>query len=420
MRIKLHNLFFLVLGVVELAAANVRAEENMLCGNWDEIDYFSLKSGLKAYWDVSDATKGENLRCAIKHGFSPITRINTYADYPGTQRENIYKQIDRRNPYSKPEFFERIIRRNISMTANTGVFVHDIEFDFEQDAEKSVVYPLSDSILEASSLRGFKEEYLREWASWYYLPLKWTEEIYPKDLVGVYGVQAFRRDYWGVAGKTSQQIDAGHQIDEIFWKYIDPFVDVYVASIYVFYDDPGSIFYMASNVEENYIRTRKFGGKPVYAYEWLRFHNSNLLKGGRELPPYLVEAMAIIPYFSGATGVVLWGAEPQLKSVDSQLYQNLSIFTRSLQRVARVSEMLGGAKLMLDESAHEIWNRKDPLVRRFVLKNNSCVIMAINPWQQESDVSSVEVPCGEKKVSVRMKDQHVTIIHSGVGGLVEY
>jgi hypothetical protein len=55
-------------------------------------------------------------------------------------------------------------------------------------------------------------------------------------------VQPFRRDYWGAAGKSAQQIDGMHRSDAELWQYIDPHVDFYVASVYVFYDDPGSIY----------------------------------------------------------------------------------------------------------------------------------------------------------------------------------
>jgi hypothetical protein len=46
---------------------------------------------------------------------------------------------------------------------------------------------------------------------------------------------------------------------------------------------------------------------PAPWYEWLRYHDSNKQLAGKELAPYLVEAMAVLPYFCGAKGIVLWG-----------------------------------------------------------------------------------------------------------------
>jgi hypothetical protein len=392
-------------------------------GGWDTIPRFSFQGGLKAFWDVGDDTNGENLAQAISHGFSPITLINSYADYPGGQKENISNYIKQNSSHSwnKPPFFERIIRRNITMAADAKTFVNDIEFGFEQDAAKAWSDPLVRAESNADDFVQFKDAYYREWASWFYLPLKWTKEIYPHNMVGLYGIQPFRRDFWGVAGKTAKQIDGTHETDELLWKYIDPYADFYIASIYVFYDEPSSVFYMASNVEENYVRTRKFGNKPVYAYEMLRFHSGNwrIVPKDRELPSYLVEAMAILPYFSGAKGVALWGWEPHLKRGDGQPYQQLALFVKSLQRVAALSDKIGKAKLLIDEPAHFLWKEKRPLVRRLALQDGGCVMMGINPWQGESDEITVDVHCDNAKVPITMRGLHTTIVYANGTSQIE-
>ncbi len=40
-------------------------------------------------------------------------------------------------------------------------------------------------------------------------------------------------------------------------------------------------------------------------------HNSNKDLGAQELAPWLADATAVIPYFYGARGNVLWSWEPQ-------------------------------------------------------------------------------------------------------------
>jgi len=168
-----------------------------------------------------------------------------------------------------------------------------IQFDFEEDVAKAWSDKMVRDASGAKDLATFEEAYFREWASWYWLPVTWTRERYPGTAVRIYGPQPSRRDYWGIADASAAQIDGTHRTDWLLWKYIDRHVDFYVAGIYVFYDRPDSIFYMAANVEENYARTREFGNKPVYAYEWLRYHDSNRSLGNREVDPYLVEAMAV-------------------------------------------------------------------------------------------------------------------------------
>lgn len=100
----------------------------------------------------------------------------------------------------------------------------------------------------------FAEAYFREWATWFTQPCIWAKEQRPHQPVGIYGPQPFRRDYWGIAGKDARQIDGTHARDADLWTHIDPAVDFVGASVYIFYDEPGAIYYIASNIEENVAR----------------------------------------------------------------------------------------------------------------------------------------------------------------------
>jgi hypothetical protein len=338
-----------------------------------------------------------------------VNLLNTYADYPGHQKENIDRALqgNRTNPWKKPDFFERIIRRNIAQAGRVGEsLVHDIEFDFEEDIEKAWDDLEARKASGAATQDEFAKAYFREWASWFWLPCEWAKEDRPGMPVGLYGVQPFRRDYWGVAGKSARQIDDTHRSDAELWQYIDPHVDFYIASVYVFYDDPGSIYYIAANVEENYQRTRRYGDKPVYAYEWLRYHDSNKKLAGQELAPYLVEATAVVPYFCGAKGVVVWGWEPGRKG---QYYANLPRFAESLGRLSGLSERLAKAELVINEPAHVLWKEKRPLVRKFKLADDEWAVLAVNPWQAEDARSTVGVRCGAQVVELPLVGLHTGI-----------
>ncbi|MCX7425149.1 MAG: hypothetical protein NTW96_05920 [Planctomycetia bacterium] len=368
-----------------------------------------MQGDLKAFWNVGGGDVRYNDQEAVAHGFRLVGLLNTYSDYPGNQKEDIGNALEknRTNPWKKPDYFERIIRRNIAqMTEHENIVVHDIEFSFEEDVDKA----WHDAEVRAASGAKTKEEfakaYLREWATWFWLPCQWTKQIHPGVPVGLYGPQPFNRDYWGVAGKSAREIDGTHQSDAELWQYIDPFVDFYIASIYVFYDDPGSIYYMASNVEENYQRTRRYGNKPVYAYEWLRYHTSNKDLGDQELAPYLVEAMAVLPYFCGARGLVVWGWEPDGKG---QYYQHLPQFMESLGRVSDLSEKLAKAELVIDEPAHLLWKEKRPLVRKLKVSDEEWVVLAVNPWQVEGADSTVNVQCGTQSVELPLAGRHTGI-----------
>jgi hypothetical protein len=377
--------------------------------SWEQLRTAPMQGDLKAFWNVGGGDMKYNDQEAVAHGFRLVGLLNTYSDYPGNQKENIDNALEknRTNPWNKPDYFERIIRRNTEqLTEHENIVVHDIEFPFEEDVDKA----WNDEEARAASGVKTKEEfakaYFREWATWFWLPCQWTKQIWPGVPVGLYGPQPFSRDYWGVAGKSARQIDGTHQSDAELWQHIDPYVDFYIASIYVFYDDPGSIYYMASNVEENYQRTRRYGNKPVYAYEWLRYHTSNKDLGDQELAPYLVEAMAVLPYFCGARGLVVWGWEPNGKG---QYYQNLPLFLESLGRVSDLSEKLAKAELVIDEPAHLLWKEKRPLVRKLKISDEEWVVLAVNPWQVEGANSTVSVQCGTQSVELPLAGRHTGI-----------
>jgi hypothetical protein len=370
-----------------------------------------MAGGLRAFWDVGGGDREFNREQAARHGFQIVDLLGTYSDYPGRQKENInnYLKENHANPWRKPEFFERIIKRNIASGGGKGaIFVHDIEFDFEQDIAKAWADEGARKASGAKTEKQFADAYFREWATWFTLPCIWAKKQWPREPVGIYGPQPFRRDYWGIAGKSAQQIDGTHARDAELWKHIDRFVDFYIASVYVFYDDPGSIYYMASNIEENAARTRRYGNKPLYAYEWLRYHDSNKKLAGQELAPYLVEAMAVLPYFTGARGLVLWGWEPKRKG---QYYERLPLFMNSLGRVSDLSAKIAKAKRMPDEPAHVLWKEKRPLVRRLRVAAGEWIVLAVNPWQTEDARSTVTVNCDGKPFELLVEGRHAEVYH---------
>jgi hypothetical protein len=385
--------------------------------SWDQIRRVSMSGGLRAFWNVAGGDNATNYREAAMHGFEMVDLLSTYSDYPGKQKENIRKTLDvnRTNPWQKPEFFERIVRRNIEKKGNEGaIFVHDIEFSFEEDIDKVWADPDLRAAAKSSNREQFADAYLREWATWFTLPCQWAKERFPNKPIGIYGPQPFRRDYFGIAGKSAQQIDGTHHSDAELWRHIDPFVDYYIASIYVFYDKPDSIYYMAANVEENIERTRRYGNKPLYAYEWLRYHDSNKKLANQEVAPWLAEAMAVVPYFCGARGIALWGSEPRQQG---QYYHTLPAFMTSLGRVSDLSDKIAAAELMPDARAHVLWNARRPLIRRLRVNADEWIILAVNPWQSEDAVSTVEVPLERGSISVELQGRHTGVFHYLTGSL---
>lgn len=404
----------LCFGLASASAAELPQSSGAI-PTWSQVPHVKMQGDLRAFWNVGGGDVDFNNREAVAHGFRLVNLLGTYSDYPGNQKENIDTALkgNRTNPWKKPDFFERIIRRNIDQASRAGeIFVHDVEFDFEENLDKAWEDGDARAASGASTKEQFADAYWRQWASWYALPCQWAKQARPGMPVGIYGPQPFRRDYWGVAGKSAQQIDGTHHSDADLWRHIDPSVDFYIASVYVFYDDPGSVYYIAANVEENFLRTRRYGNKPVYAYVWLRYHDSNKALAGQELSPYLAEAMAAVPYFCGAKGVVLWGWEPGRKG---QYYRNLPLYAQGLGKVAELSERLSKAELVIDEPAHVLWKEKRPLVRKYKISDDDWAVLAVDPWQADNAQSTVRVTCGKKTCVVPLEGRHtgIFLVHDG-------
>jgi hypothetical protein len=238
--------------------------------------------------------------------------------------------------------------------------------------------------------------------------------------VGIYGLPPYWYEDTGFVSRTPAELARRHDLDLRIWRGVDPFVDFYPVSIYAFRDQPDTVMMFAANVEANYRRTRAFGDKPVYAYAWLRHHDQSKALGNREIAPYLAEAMAIVPYFSGARGIVLWGWEPKLGARDIAPYQTLPLFVRSLARVASLSDRIGGGRLVIDTPAQAVWKARAPLVRHVVLGPDACVVMAIDPWQDEDAQSAVPATCGGRTISAPLRGKHTTLLLVEAGRVTEY
>lgn len=398
--------FCVVLLAVLVPFSWSQATETNAPPEWSGIRGISMRGGLRAFWNVGGKDKELNEREAVARGLEPVDLLNTYSDYPGRQKEKIVP--NGQNPWDKPPFFERIIRRNIDTKRGLPLFVHDIEFHFEEDLDALWTNPVIRAASRATTPEAFRDAYYREWASWFTLPCRWAKEKFPAIPVGIYGPQPFRRDYWGVSGKDAQQIDGTHKTDAELWRHIEPAVDFCIASIYCFYDTPGSVYYMAANVEENHQRMSQSGNKPVYAYLWLRYHNSNAKLRNKEVDDYLAESMAVLPFFCGARGVVLWGWEPKGQG---QHYRTLPLFMRSLGRVADLSEKIAVARPVNEEPVHAAWKGKRPLLRKLRVSEDEWLVLAADPWQAETDAKTVPAACGKHTVGLAVRGKHTEIYH---------
>ena len=381
---------------------------------WQAMPTVVLKGDLKAFWSVYGGDRDYNVSNSIKKGWQPSIFINTFTKDESGPSKDIVGSTDLSNPWQKPAFFEEVVRRNTAHYKHPPFIYHDIELSINRDTNKLWENPQLRALSKAKNKAEFSDRYFQEWATWHSLPLRWVREINPKATIGLYGLQLFSRDYWKLASATPAQVAAMHRESEQLWQHIDPFVDYYIADVYYFYDQPDSVYYLAANVEENYLGSLKYAApnqppKPLYTFSRLRYTiGGNRLIQDKQIYPYLAEAAAVVPYFTGAKGVTIWGWEPNTKG---QPYYNLPAFMRGLQRVAKVSEQLSKAKLVIDQPAYLLWQQKAPLVRKMQVSKTEWLVMLIDPWQAEDKNRDLSVNLNNQTFVLNVKGKTPEIYH---------
>ncbi len=381
---------------------------------WEDMPTIVMKGDLKVFWSVYGGDRDYNVAGSSKKGWRPSIFISTLTKDESGPSKDILGSTDRSNPWQKPAFFEEVVRLNQSHYKKPPFIYNNIEIAINWDADKLWENPKLRALSKANTKAEFIDRYFQEWATWHTLPLSWSRQLNPKATIGLYGQQIFQRDYWKLISATREQVAAMHRDSDRLWKHIDPFVDYYITDVYYFYDQPDSVYYLAANVEENYLGSLKYAAphqppKPLYTFSRLRYtEGGNRLIQDKQIYPYLAEAAAVVPYFTGAKGVTIWGWEPDTKG---QPYYNLPAFMRGLSRVAKVSEQLAKAQLVIDQPAYLLWQKKEPLIRKMQVSNTEWVVMLIDPWQAEDKNRDLKVILNNQTFTLNVKGKTPEIYH---------
>ena len=133
--------------------------------------------------------------------------------------------------------------------------------------------------------------------------LSWVKHEIPGVPVGLYGTVPLP-DYWRAIRDPRSAEYRSWQRDNDRLEAIVSQVDALFPSIYTFYPDRhGWVTYAIAQISE---ARRKANGKPVYAFLWPQYHESNLLLGHRPLAPDYWE-LQLKTVYDHADGVVIWG-----------------------------------------------------------------------------------------------------------------
>ncbi|HTU65466.1 MAG TPA: hypothetical protein VMF52_05940 [Steroidobacteraceae bacterium] len=135
--------------------------------------------------------------------------------------------------------------------------------------------------------------------------------------------------YWPIVQPVGNQLEVWRATNRRA-RAIAPHVDVIFPSLYTFYADvAGWEKYAAETLRE----ARQYG-KPVYAFLWPEFHDSNKLLGGRNVPAdYWRRELELCRQY--ADGVVIWGGWQKRWAGDAGWWQETKSFLATLRPETR-------------------------------------------------------------------------------------
>jgi Secretion system C-terminal sorting domain len=173
-------------------------------------------------------------------------------------------------------------------------------------------------------------------------------------------------------------------------------LDYLTPSAYYFYDYPNRLApdylaYLLFQVEAN----RAWSSKPVLPFVWMRYHDSGDFYPNF-IQPFMAEATAIFPFFSGAKGLWLWDV-PGFTDSKSGIYRPNDVFAayehfvHGLYRLSKFADMFTGSyELVIETPARDLMDTQKP-VWRGVVKDNKILIAAQNPYATETQTTNVVV-----------------------------
>lgn len=172
--------------------------------------------------------------------------------------------------------------------------------------------------------------------------LAWVKNEIPGVRIGVYGTVPLP-DYWRAIRDPRSPEYRSWQRDNDQLEDLVAQVDALFPSLYTFYPDrQGWVTYAIAQLTE---AKRKANGKPVYAFLWPQYHESNRLLGLRRLDPdyWELELKTVYQY---ADGVVIWGGwgdkGPELWDEDAPWWQVTKRFLAALPATSHVSQHKAG------------------------------------------------------------------------------
>jgi hypothetical protein len=287
---------------------------------------------------------------------------------------------------------------------NFDILMLDVEREIPSDV--GIRFLKSDTTLPAQYRKlsdlDFIERYKRDLAKLYAEPIKYLKAngISNTTTFASYSDapiknQTFPLNYTWQEWQTADQVLNYYMIDTLTKKVGGEFYNqnnflapsAYFCYEYSFLKDYPNVAYQLFQIEANIARSNK----EIMLFEWLGYNKCQINSDygyNKYIKKHLIEAQAIMPYFSGAKGVWLWENPITPDSLNYSVYET---YINSLYRLSLFKDFFtGNYRLIIPKSAYQHFQDKDP-VWRGVVKGNEILIAAINEFANDNETTDLTI-----------------------------
>ena len=180
-------------------------------------------------------------------------------------------------------------------------------------------------------------------------------------------------------------------------------MDILSPNAYFYYDYPhlfagDYLAYLMFQIEAN----AAWSTKDQWVFLWNKYSYTPRYVG-QNIKPWMSEAMAIFPFFSGAKGLWIWDQEPSLPS-----YAPYNYFMKGLYRLAQYKHFFEGEyQLVKPMSAREHLDTQEPIWRG-VIKDGKILVVAHQPWASSAEQeNALVVRYGNWSTAIKLKGYEV-------------
>lgn len=176
-----------------------------------------------------------------------------------------------------------------------------------------------------------------------------SRKVNPSVKYGYYSCVPLR-DYWSPVKNDPEMLKKWRAAND-YLKPLADSLDVICPSLYAFYPDRDAwVKYAKANIEE---AKRIANGKPVYAYLWPKYHNSNKSEGKKFIEGGFWKLQLETVYNSGVDGIIIWDSplvvnnpEDKVWDPDREWWKETVIFLKRInaQQQTPDSETIGKIK----------------------------------------------------------------------------